>query len=225
MANGSSSALEDVLEPDEDAVPRRLAELGIPHEAIAESIRIGHYKADFTTAAHPRTYHGTVVWGELSGALRGELSKLAWTLDDTDNISRVISPDGHVIVVAVRGNERTGLRSKHELLSTRRPRGRAGVRIVRMNAQFELLLQEGQRDPGDDLIAGLGGTWFLLYNRVGDIVRNELSFAKAVSDSGELLQWKERLILPDIDLLAPPPDATFDFTPFDVDVRVSRRAG
>ena len=68
-----------------------------------------------------------------------------------------------------------------------------------------------------------GGTWFLLYYRTGDIVRSELSFAKGVDPPGQLIDWKERLILPDIDLRSPEP-AIMDDTPPDVEVHVSRRA-
>ena len=54
-------------------------------------------------------------------------------------------------------------------------------------------------------------------------MRSELSYAKAVAESGKLLKWKERLILPDIDLLGPEPEK-MDTTPPDVDVSVTRRA-
>ena len=67
-----------------------------------------------------------------------------------------------------------------------------------------------------------GGTWFLLYNRAGDVLRSELSYAKNVDNQGELIDWRERLILPDIDLSMPQP-AIMDNTPPDVEVRVSRR--
>lgn len=225
MARRGSSQLEEVLEPDGDAVARRLRELGVPPELVGHAVRVGHLRSDFTTEAHPRTYPGTVVWGETTGALRGGLSLLGWKMDDTDNISRAISPNGEVTVVAVRGNEFTGMRSRYERLNTRRPRGEAGVRIVKQNTQYELALREGGVQERHDLVPNLGGTWFLLYNRVGDVVRCELSFARAVSDSGKLLRWSERLILPDVDLLLPPSDSgEDDTTPPEVDVPVTRRA-
>lgn len=219
----TDSSFEDVLEPDGNAVVRRLAELGIPGDVLTESVRIGHNQGDFVTAAHPRTYQGVVVWGEVTASLRHRLSELGWTLDDEENIARVISPDGSVTVVAVSGNERTGLRNNHEKLNTRRPRGPAGVRIIKTNMQYELALdEEGVTRARNDLVDNLGGTWFLLYFREGDVVRSELSYAMAVAESGRLLRWKERLILPDIDLLGPEPEAVDD-TPPDVDVPVSRR--
>ena len=228
MTTGAGGEPEQVREPDDQAVLRRLAELEIPLEVLTHAIWVGHTKGDFATTAHPRTYHGLVVWGELTGELRGGLLGLGvgWQLDDTDNIARAISPDGKVIIVAVRGNEHTGMRSKYEQLSTRRPRGNAGVRIIKMNTQLELTLQDGASDRDRDLVGNLGGTWFLLYNRVGDFVRSELSFARSVKNDGKLLKWKERLILPDIDLLLTPPigKRDDDTTPPEVDVPVTLRA-
>lgn len=218
----TDSALEEVIEPNPDSVPRRLAALGIPIELLSEAVRIGHQQADFVTVAHPRNFPGILTWGEVTAALRSGLSAMGWMLDDKDNVARVISPDGEVTVVAISGNEFTGLRGKHEQLSTRWPRGSAGVRIIRRNAQRELAL-EGALSRSRNLLVDDGGTWFLLYYRTGDIVRSELSFAKGVDTPGQLIDWKERLILPDIDLRSPEP-AIMDDTPLDVEVHVSRRA-
>jgi hypothetical protein len=224
MARNRGSEQEEIQEPDGEAVRRRLAELGVPLEVLSEAVRIGYGMGDFTTKAHPRTYQGTVVWGEITGALRTGLAKVAWDIDDTDNIARAVRPDEKVSIVVVAGNEFTGLRDKHEQLSTRRKRGPAGVRIVKENTQYTLQLNDVARES-DDLVASLDGTWFFLYYRVGDVARTELSYARAVSTSGKLLSWKERLILPDVDLTEPTPRTrTNDDTPPEVDVTITRRA-
>lgn len=217
----TDSRLEEVL--DSDAVRRRLATLGIPIEVLLEAVRDGHHAGDFATAAHPRNYRGILTWGEVTAALRKRLVVLGWSLDDRDNIARVISPDGEVTVVAISGNRFTGLRGEHEQLRTRRPRGSAGIRIICRNGQRELALDESLARSRNRLVDG-GGTWFLLYNRAGDLLRSELSYAKSVDDQGGLIDWRERLILPDIDLSRPP--AIMDSTPNtqpDVEVHVSRR--
>jgi hypothetical protein len=226
MAHGSGAALEDVYEPEPEAVFRRLEELGVPYDAVTESVRIGYLRADFTTAAHPPTYPGTVVWGEITGEFRGRMALVEWGFDNTDNIPRSVSPDGRVVIVPVRGNDKTGIRNAHEHLSTRRRRGTAAVRIIRENTQYALQLDDAPMSR--ELTAALDGTWFLLYNRDGDVVRLELSYARAVDASGKLLEWAERLILPDIDLMGPPPSDDWrrgdDSPDTDVDVPVSRRA-
>ena len=65
-----------------------------------------------------------------------------------------------------------------------------------------------------------------MYFRDEETVRGELSLAVGVSDSGRLLEWSERLVLPQIDLLNTPDstDRNPEIVP-DVDVRVERRAG
>ena len=217
----TDSRLEEVFEPDPDAVRRRLATLRIPMEILLEAVRVGHHAGDFVTAAHPRNFRGILTWGEVTATLRGGLAALGWALDDRDNVARVISPDGDVTVVAISGNRFTGLRGQHQQLSTRWPRGSAGVRIIWRNAQRELALG-GALSRSRNLLVDGGGTWFLLYNRAGDVLRSELSYAKNVDNQGELIDWRERLILPDIDLSMPQP-AIMDNTPPDVEVRVSRR--
>ena len=89
------------------------------------------------------------------------------------------------------------------------------------------MLPEDERRQIDGEVVHLGPTWFLLYFRDGDTVRSELSRAHGVSDAGTLLEWSERLILPEIDLLdgpSPlehrPDDAGPDS---DVEVPVERR--
>ena len=70
-----------------------------------------------------------------------------------------------------------------------------------------------------------GRTWFMLYFRDGDEVRSELSLARAVNDSGALIDWAERLILPKIDLLDGPPEGRGSQPPDpDIEVPVERRA-
>jgi hypothetical protein len=224
MPRKQSQAFEDMQEPNGDAVFRRLKELGLPPEAVRESVREGYQRGDFVTDSHPVNYQGMVVWGEITGAFRGRMMVEGWAKNDEDCVPRIVSPDGRVVVVPVRGNSNTGVRNAHEQLSTRRPRGRAGVRIVRVNTQYALQLEEQGRER--DFVPALDGTWFLLYNREEDIVRMEVSYAKAISASGALLEWVERLILPDLDLLDFPTDrqGRDDGTPPEVDFVVTRRA-
>ena len=211
----------EVREPDGADVRRRLAELGIPAEVLSNAVRAGHDLGEFVTVAHPRTYQGLVIWGEITASLRSGLSVFGWTLDDADNIPRAVSPEGDVTIVAISGNEHTGLRNKHEQLSTRRRRGPGGVRIISQNTQYELELDLVSRTNNDP--TGSVGTWFLLYFRAGDVVRSELSYAKAVDQSGELIDWKERLILPDIDVGGPALILDAPPAPPDVEVPVWRR--
>lgn len=211
-----------IIEPDDQMVLRRLAELGIPLNLLAHSLRAGYAESDLTTAAHPVTFPGILVWGVATGELRTGLAQRGWRLDDTDNVARAISPDGDVTVVVVSGNEYTGMRNKYDKMDARRARGPAGIRIVKENEQIALIFEEDVSRGQTDLVRNLDGTWFLLHHRVDDIIRSELSYARAVDSAGRLRSWGERLILPDIDLLQASPGSGGTDSP-DVDVPVKKR--
>ncbi len=213
--------------PDPNEVMQRLRELQIPLPVLHEAIRRGHLAGDFCTKAHARTYQGLRIYHEVNGELRTALLIRGWALKDDENIPRIIRADGSVVLTAVSGNEITGLYRPG--VQTRYPRGEAGIRLVRLNGQFALTEMLPPDDPERvGVVTPTFQTWFLLYNRVGDTLRSELSLAHGISDDGNLLVWAERLILPEFGLYdgdgasgagpAPAP------TP-DVDVPVTRRAG
>jgi hypothetical protein len=219
---------EDAEVPDEGAVLRRLEELGIPADVPRRAVREGQIAGDFCTAAHPVFYGGSRVYGETNGSLRLQLAMLKWAFNDDSCIPRVISPDGAVVITALCGDAQTGLRHGRDA-QTRRPRRTASLRLIRRNSQFvmaELLPETDAKTLPET--AEIGPTWFLLYHRDGDVVRNELSLAMGVTKSGRLLKWSERLILPEIDMLdgptGPGHDRPDDGEP-DVDVPVVPRAG
>src|SRR5262245_36637336 len=124
-------AWEEVVDRDSEQVNRRLDALGVPRN-VGECVRIGAVKSDFTSKAYPLWWAGAVFYAETNAALRVMLANIRWSLDDEDNIPRIISPDGSVVITAIRGNEYTGLAGPQhrERLSTKRPRRTAGQRIV-----------------------------------------------------------------------------------------------
>lgn len=224
--NSGRDGWEDAEVPEHEAVRERLVQLGVPLDVLLHAIRAGQEAFDFCTTAHPVYYPGLRANGETNGELRGGLALRAWTFNDDQCIPRVISPDGSVVITAVSGDPQTGLRDGPDA-QTRYPRGAAGVRIVRRNAQLVLEGFDLDDDHGKEEPLNLGPTWFLLYNRDGDKVRSELSLASDVSEAGALLVWSERLILPEIDMLNQPPrstDSGDESGPL-VDVPVERRAG
>lgn len=66
-------------------------------------------------------------------------------------------------------------------------------------------------------------TWYLLCHRQGDAVRAELSLPVVVNGGGRIELWRERIILPVIDL-GQGPAPVIDSGP-DLDVPVHRKAG
>jgi hypothetical protein len=225
--DGSEGEDEDEVSiPNDLGVELRLAQLGLSIELLHGAIREGQAAGDFCTAAHPRFYPGCRVYGETNGGLRLRLGMQAWTFTDDENIPRAVSPDESVVITALQGDTQTGLRHGPDA-QTRRPRKTGSLRIVERNAQ--LLLELVLPEDDDELLAEklgpvLGPTWFLLYRRDGDKVRSELSMAKGAR-ANALLEWSERLILPEIDLNeGPGPERGGRDNP-QVDVPVIRRAG
>jgi hypothetical protein len=226
------SGWEETEVPDSDGVRRRIAELGngLTVELFHDAVRIGQQAGDFCTSAHPVYGLGMIVHIETNGQLRGQLMIRGWTLDNELNVPRIVSPDETIIITAISGDDRTGLPrdANGEHAQTKTPRGPGGRHLIRRNAQGLFTPMLPVNDP-ELQGAPVGGMWYLLYYRVPgtDTVRCELSFAAKVSESGTLIDWRERLILPEINLLeGPPPDRERgnDDGP-DVDVPVHRRSG
>ena len=222
---------ETVELPDPAEVEKRMAEMGLPLDVALGAVRRGQNARDFCTAAHPRTFPGNNAWAETNAGIREAQGAKGWQLDDEDNIPKVISPDKSIVITALSGNERTGLRDREHPASTRHPRREAGMRIVLRNNQLELeLLREPVAKETSVAKKGksvaFGPTWFLLYYRDKDIVRSELSLAIEVSKTGVLKKWSERLILPEINMLdGGAPKDTGSESLKDVDVPVERRVG
>ena len=208
------------VEPDEAEAYRRAEALGVSWTLIAKALRIGHQSADFVTESYPPGHAGQVVYGETTASLRSELGSRGWTKNDTDNIARIVSPDDETMVVVNSGNRFTGCRGMGRRVSTKYPRGRAARRIINDNLQMELF------DPAEVSVLPVAAkrlTWILLYYRQGDAIRSELSCPVAVSRTGEVTGWRERLIFPIIDLSVPSPTMPEEYGPSDVHVPVTRR--
>ncbi len=239
MSNDSESekwgtdGWEDRDEPQvpgpEDAEDR-LLELGLSVDLLHGAIREGQIAGDFCTEAHPVFYPGCRVYGETNGGLRLRLALQAWTFNNDANIPRAISPDGKMVITALQGDAQTGLRDGRDA-QTRRPRKEGSIRIIKRNEQLVMVDLLPGDDPeviGDQADAGeVGPTWFLLYFRSGDKVRCELSLATGVTSTGGLIKWRERLILPELDMHHGPngPDALGDDSPVDVPVTPVANSG
>lgn len=222
------SGWEDVEIQADEAAIQRCDELGVPADLVLRAVFDGQHAADLCHGAHPVFYAGSRVYGETNGTLRLGLAERKWSFNDDNCIPRAISPDGSVVITAVAGDSRTGRRNSRDV-QTRRPRRSGSLRIVRRNTQL-ILLDLFAPDDAEvvEIPAPIGPTWFVMWYRDGDTVRVEVSLAKGVTKEGRLLEWLERNILPEIDMLAGPPgprpDRPDEDAP-DVDVPVIPKAG
>src|SRR4051812_16756997 len=106
-----SSDLEDVAMPDPDEVPRRLQELNpdLTLDLFRGVLIRGQGASGFCTASHPNSCAGTMAYLETNGGLRETLGGRTWTLNDDNNIPRIISPDRTITITAVSGDQYTGI--------------------------------------------------------------------------------------------------------------------
>ncbi len=177
-----------------DAVDR-LAELGLTVELIERTVRRADAEASICTPLDPPIMEGLTRWGRANRFLREELVPVGWWFDNPRNLPRTIHPSGEFAIVAVTGDELTGLAD--QLPATKYVKGDATVQAIEINEQ--LTLDFGDFGPGrdDSPTDGVGDmlTWFLLFHVDDEGFRVELSLPYAIVD-GRITSWAERIILP-----------------------------
>jgi hypothetical protein len=182
--------------------------------------------ASFTTIGHPVTAAGLIMWLDTVEAVRMHLLSQGWTVDNTQNVPRAISPDGRRAITVNSGDDSTGIASLFVRPKTKRPRGAGSRKLFGALPVFEswkVLPTIGMSNPA----ARPAGReeWFLLYRIDDGQVRAELSHATAVNPDGTLRDWYTRLIIrfPEDGSSGPRGHAP-DVSP-DVEVPVLPRAG
>jgi hypothetical protein len=168
---------------------------GFTEADLHDALRAGYLAMDFCTASHPPSYKGAKVWGEAHAFLRERGRVLGGASVDHKNIPRIESPDRSTAITIVAGNEHTG--SLFRSPSTKRPRKKAGVRIIICNAQTSLFMAEAKSVSPATIQQSI---WYLLHHRHGSTVTCELSLPGAVDERGFVVEWIERIILASFDL-------------------------
>jgi hypothetical protein len=185
------------------ALDRRLGAVGVPFEALDRAIRRGEEIARQATPLHPVMAAGTYRWMETVAVLRTELAGLGWKPNDVRNSPRIVSPDKTKAVMVTAGNFRTGLEGDPQPRSAR-PKGPATRRSIQVNGQLAFQWP-GLEDLAGEAAQGVE-TWALLYFRRNPsdgeegFIRAELSLPVEVNEQGSVLGWRDRIILPQIDL-------------------------
>jgi len=173
----------------------RLSQLGIASARLDAALDAGDIGARQADRFSPVMAAGTRRWLDTVQVLRSGLAADGWSLDDTRNSPRVISPEGRTAVVAVSGGPGTGIPEADP--RTARPRGATSVSAVQVNQQLEFdgVLDAVLADMAAERNASLE-TWFLLYFRSKtEGLRAELSRPVLITDGGSVRAWAERIIL------------------------------
>jgi len=177
-----------------DQAAGRLAELGLSIDLVERVVRRADAEAAFCTAFDPPIMEGLTRWARTNRFLREELVPLGWGFDNPRNLPRTIHPGGQFAIVAITGDDVTGLAGL--LPGPKYARGYATTRAVEVNGQLTL-------DFGDSGDSGPGGlpprdhllTWLLLFRITDDGFHVELSLPDRIDD-GRITRWAERVILP-----------------------------
>jgi hypothetical protein len=179
----------------EDEAVDRLAELGLAAGVIERVVRRADAEASMCTPLDPPIMEGLTRWGRANRFLREELVPVGWWFDNPRNLARTIHPGGEFAIVAVTGDELTGL--SDQFPATKYGKGDATVQAVEINEQ--LTLDFGDFGPGRDGSEADGAgdmlTWFLLFHVDDEGFRVELSLPDGIVD-GRITSWAERIILP-----------------------------
>ena len=203
----------------------RLAELGLSVELIERVIRRADADAAMCTPLDPPIMEGLTRWGRANRYLREELVLAGWRFDNPRNLPRTIHPSGEFAIVAMTGDDLTGLAGFQP--ATKYPKGFATARAVEINGQLMLDFDDdfdSGRDDGETAHLNLR-TWIMLFHGDEDGLRAEVALPDGIAD-GRITSWAERIILPlfprDEDRLAAVlPSGSGDEEP--VVVAVSRR--
>lgn len=179
-----------------------LEAMGLTAEDLTSAVAAGVRAAGRITADHPVTAPGFTLWSETVAHLRHTLGERGWKRVNPGNSPQVVSPDGRIALMPVRGNHATGVSPDVEP-STFRHRGPATVDAVRRNAQTGLSLLTPETGPAD---AATPHTWFLLYHWFEDSpeFRAELSLPLLSGSSDDepeavvFSRWRRRILLPPV---------------------------
>jgi len=216
----------ELIHAEANDVRRRLVEMGLEEEPLADVVRQGYVAFASCTANDPPLYPGFTAWAKMVRALREYLLPKKWQRSDESNYSLVINPTGALAIAVATGDDATGCADSTP--TTKSTRGTCTIEAVSVNqSQLDLpfdwpALPARMRpgDPNDKRI-----TWILLVHRALTEIRCELSLPLSMGDDSRVDSWRERIILSsipiDLDLveITPPmPDLP------DVTVDVKRRA-
>ncbi|RNL83564.1 hypothetical protein [Halostreptopolyspora alba] len=181
---------------------QRLRDLGLTIEDLTYALATGDREARrYRTDHDPPIMSGLARWAGTVRGLRDRLVPSGWHVKNSANLPVTLSPDEALGIVAVTGNENTGIRGPHSPC-TQRPRGVVTLQAIERNRdQFEKQLGlplEGLDVPLEDMTQDLGSfiLWILLYHEHQDKIWAELSLPISIHEERHVGRWHERILLP-----------------------------
>lgn len=175
-----------------DAVAR-LADLGLEPDDLIQPLLAGLGWRNTATDDHPLGAGSTLMYFEMTAALRVRLRVKGWTADNSFlNQARTVRGDGRLAIVVATGDDAVGIDGL--VPTTKNKKGEALANEVAANAHQLALF-------GEDMPEWVGATtWLFMPNVLDSLVRAELSLPNSMTESGFVASWSERIILDPIPL-------------------------
>lgn len=180
-----------------------------------------------TTALDPKGFNGTSAWAAGTRGLRLRLIPLGWRPEDPKGQPRVVSKDNRIALTVSSGNANTGNLTIDP--TTRNDKGSQTSQSLYYNRA------QGVLDFGGNVTSIRGRTndpreqtlWMLLYyiDLDWNEMRLEISCPTNQSETGHVIEWSERYLLPPISLGPHIDGNTEDESAPDIDFIVTPKHG
>lgn len=176
----------------------RLAALGLDVRSLDRVIRAGELARDNATDHDPKVAAGWDAYRMRVRTLRDELVPHGWKKATQFGVELVCSPDGSCTVITRGGDGGVG---DDKMFSQPDPQPKRKLGDGARGAiAASLALNPDWLNVDADDQTRTSDMWMLLVHRDKDRVRSELSLPTGVTPEGDVLGWRERIILPEIDL-------------------------
>lgn len=187
-------------------VTTTLDRLGLRVDELQEAAKANFLAQAACTANDAPTAPGFIGWNASVRTLREFLIPKGWMRKEIKNSPRIISPDGNVAIMVATGDEATG--NPIIMPKTKSHKGATTKTAINSNESQSSLFAE-EMIPHVVPVASVGqsnkSTWVLLVHIHIDqsdeqrhFVRCELSLPVGMDNSGHIVTWGERIILPEV---------------------------
>ena len=172
----------------------RLANLGVPEEALVEAVKYGAGFLLESTSNDPLWLRGTMPTGKTTTRLRELLPN--WEVHRSGGHEVTVAPSGSHSIVVMAGDALTGTPSAELHPSNRSAKGRKTREAIWANAaSFRLVAP----DVWDASLAP-PAMWILLFyvvlnDQAGPEILLELSLPQSMNGEGFVTRWSERIVL------------------------------
>ena len=216
--------MQTIVYSDPIAVVRRLREMDLTVDVLLNAVTASYQARSNCTELDPKMFPGLTMWATAVRHLRmGLLPR--WKVNDDGNYPLTLSPDGSTAISVATADDATGIANRSPATqSSKGPRTMEAVAANNAQLGLDLVYPENWVLPTyDGGRLGDCATWLLLIHCDKTEVRAELSLPLGIDEYRRVSGWKERILLPRIDI-DPLRELETDDRQQPIDIPVQRRA-